>query len=96
MIGVLQFCVKPIWRSNHRRFGFPQWSDALQQVRLPPIHRQQYRLALIRYLRFCKETRQQATVDSASQNVGYTPAGIAEALDRLAALASNNGANPIP
>ena len=44
---------------------FPQWSDSLHQLRLPPIHRQQYRLALIRYLRFCKETRQQATVDSA-------------------------------
>ena len=44
--------------------------------------------------------------DLVSQNVGYTPANpgnwasppasIAEALDRLAALASNNGANPIP
>jgi len=44
---------------------FPQWSDSLQRLKLPPIHRQQYRLALIRYLRFCKETRQQATVDSA-------------------------------
>jgi hypothetical protein len=44
---------------------FPQWSDSLQQLRLPPIHRQQYRLALIRYLRFCKETRQQVTVNSA-------------------------------
>jgi len=44
---------------------FPHWSDSLDRLRLPPIHRQQYRLALIRYLRFCKETRQQATVDSA-------------------------------
>ena len=45
-------------------------------------------------------------VDLASANVGYTPANpgqwasppatIAEAIDRLAALASNNGANPIP
>ena len=45
-------------------------------------------------------------VDLAGQNVGYTPANpghwvsapasAAEALDRLAALASNNGANPIP
>ena len=44
--------------------------------------------------------------DLAGQNVGYTPANpghwasapasIAEAIDRLAALASNNGANPIP
>ena len=45
-------------------------------------------------------------VDLASQNVGYTPvnpghwasppASIAEAIDRLATLASNNGATPIP
>ena len=44
--------------------------------------------------------------DLAGQNVAYTPAipgqwanapaSIAEAIDRLAALASNNGANPIP
>ena len=44
--------------------------------------------------------------DLASQNVGYSPANpgywasppasIAEALDRLVALASNGGANPIP
>ena len=44
---------------------FPNWPDALRQVRLSPILRQQYRLALIRYLRFCKEHRQRATVDSA-------------------------------
>ena len=45
-------------------------------------------------------------VDLASQNVGYTPANpghwasppasVAEALNRLAAAVSNNGANPIP
>ena len=44
---------------------FPEWPDALQQLRLPPLRRQQYRLALIRYLRFCKHTRQRATVESA-------------------------------
>jgi len=44
---------------------FPHWSDSLHQWKLPPILRQQYRLALIRYLRFCKDTRQPATVDSA-------------------------------
>lgn len=48
---------RPIW--------FPQWNDVLQQLRLPPLHRQQYRQALIRYLRFCREHRQQATVESA-------------------------------
>ena len=44
---------------------FPQWSTALQQLRLPPLRRQQYRLALIRYLQYCKQSQQQATVESA-------------------------------
>jgi hypothetical protein len=44
---------------------FPAWPEALRDSRLPPLRRQQYRLALIRYLRFCKETRQWATVESA-------------------------------
>lgn len=44
---------------------FPQWSAALQQLRLPPLRRQQYRLALIRYLQYCKQTHQPATVESA-------------------------------
>jgi integron integrase len=47
----------PVW--------FPAWPEALRQLRLPAIRNQQYRLALIRYLRFCKETRQRATVESA-------------------------------
>lgn len=44
---------------------FPNWPDVLQRLRLVPLQRHQYRLAIIRYLRFCKETRQQATVASA-------------------------------
>ncbi len=44
---------------------FPEWPAALQRLRLPSLRRQQYRLAILRYLRFCKETRQWATVDSA-------------------------------
>ena len=44
---------------------FPGWSTALDQVRLPPIRRQQYRSGIIQYLRYCKETRQRATVPSA-------------------------------
>lgn len=51
--------------SNPSAVWFPQWPEHLQRLRLPPIHRQQYRLAIIRYLKFCKETRQQATVSSA-------------------------------
>lgn len=48
---------KPVW--------FPAWPDALRQLRLPALRQQEYRLALIRYLRFCKETRQRATIESA-------------------------------
>ena len=44
---------------------FPNWPAAFQRLALRPIQRQQQRLAIIRYLRFCKETRQRATVDSA-------------------------------
>jgi integron integrase len=47
----------PVW--------FPRWPDALRQLHLPAPREQQYRLALIRYLRFCKETRQRATIESA-------------------------------
>jgi hypothetical protein len=46
---------------------FPQRSTALQQLRLPRLRRQQYRLALIRHLHYCKQTHQPATVESARQ-----------------------------
>ncbi|MCG3148075.1 MAG: Tyrosine recombinase XerC [Verrucomicrobiae bacterium] len=47
----------PIW--------FPQWAERLPQLRLPALRQQQYRFALIQYLRFCKQTGQKATVNSA-------------------------------
>jgi hypothetical protein len=47
----------PVW--------FRAWPEALRQLRLPAIRNEQYRLALIRYLRFSKETRQQASVEPA-------------------------------
>jgi hypothetical protein len=46
---------------------FPSWGEKLQQVRLPAVIRQRYRLTIIRYLKFCKQSRQQATVESARQ-----------------------------
>lgn len=46
---------------------FPNWAEILVQERLPAIHRTQYRQAIIAYLRFCKETRQRTTVESARQ-----------------------------
>jgi integron integrase len=47
----------PIW--------FPQWAERLPQLRLPALRQQQYRFAIIQYLRFCKQTGQKATVNSA-------------------------------
>ena len=44
---------------------FPQWAEVLVRVRLPVLVRQQYRMAIVQYLRFCKQRRQLATVDSA-------------------------------
>jgi integron integrase len=50
---------------SHSTVWFPQWAEALRELQLSPVRRQQYRVGLIRYLRFCKQTRQQATVESA-------------------------------
>jgi integron integrase len=50
---------------GHRAVWFPQWSEALCRLRLPPLRRQQYRVAIVRYLRYCKQTHQRATVESA-------------------------------
>jgi integron integrase len=44
---------------------FPQWTEALARLRLPELRRQGYGHALIEYLRFCKVSRQRASVDSA-------------------------------
>ncbi len=46
---------------------FPHWREALRDLRLPPLRKLQYRLALIRYLHYCKKSRQQATVSSARE-----------------------------
>ena len=44
---------------------FADWAEALTRADLPIVTRQQYRVALVEYLRFCKRTRQRATVASA-------------------------------
>ncbi len=49
---------------------FPQWAEVLERVRLPVMVRQQYRTAIVQYLRFCRQKRQRATVDSARQFMG--------------------------
>jgi integron integrase len=46
---------------------FPQWSEALAHAQMPLPVRSQYRTALRNYFRFCKQTRQRATVPSARQ-----------------------------
>jgi site-specific recombinase XerD len=54
-------------RSFGKAVWFPNWAAALEQRRLPVLHRQQYRNAIIEYLRYCKQARCRATVDSARQ-----------------------------
>ena len=44
---------------------FPKWAEALAQARLRDFERQAYRLAIFEYLRFCKHSRQRASIDSA-------------------------------
>jgi integron integrase len=50
---------------GHPWVWFPQWFEALRRLPMPPPRRQQYRVAIVRYLRYCRETHQRATVDSA-------------------------------
>jgi hypothetical protein len=49
----------PVW--------FPDWAEGLSRSGLPVSVRQQYRNAIGEFLRFCKQTRQRATVASARQ-----------------------------
>ncbi len=44
---------------------FPKWAEALAQARLRDLDRQAYRLAIFEFLRFCKRSRQRATVGAA-------------------------------
>jgi hypothetical protein len=46
---------------------FPRWAEVLARLPLPPLRRQQYRQAILRYLSYCKTTRQRATVASARE-----------------------------
>ena len=46
---------------------FPSWADVMSRLRLPLLERQAWRQALVEYLRFCKVSRQRATVHSARQ-----------------------------
>ena len=46
---------------------FPQWLEVLNRLRLPELRLRAYRQAVVAYLRFCKMSRQQATVASARQ-----------------------------
>ena len=44
---------------------FPQWAEALNRVQLKELERRAYYRAIVEYLRFCKQSRQRATVESA-------------------------------
>jgi integron integrase len=63
---------------------FPHWEEALERVRLPHLVHRQQRHAIILYLRFCKQTRQRATVDSARQFIAQVPTQQHVAVSQLA------------
>jgi hypothetical protein len=44
---------------------FPNWAEVLARVRLQELERRAYYRAIVEYLRFCKQSRQRATVASA-------------------------------
>ena len=44
---------------------FPNWAEVLARVRLKELERRAYYRAIVEYLRFCKQSRQRATVASA-------------------------------
>src|ERR1035441_209086 len=44
---------------------FPNWAAVLASVRLKELERRAYYRAMVEYLRFCKQSRQRATVASA-------------------------------
>jgi hypothetical protein len=46
---------------------FPNWAEVLAGVRLQDLERRAYYRAIVEYLRFCKQSRQRATVASARQ-----------------------------
>ena len=46
---------------------FPQWVEVLNRLRLPELRLRTYRQAVVAFLRFCKTSRQRATVASARQ-----------------------------
>lgn len=48
---------------------FPQWAGVLAQSPLKELERRAYYRAIVEYLRFCKQSRQRATVASARLRV---------------------------
>lgn len=50
-----------------RTVWFPDWFHVLQQTDLPQSTRSQYRTVVLEFLRFCKQTRQAATIPAARQ-----------------------------
>jgi hypothetical protein len=49
---------------------FPQWAEILAKTRLKDLERRAYYRAIVEYLRFCKGSRQRATVASAREFMG--------------------------
>src|ERR1051325_303358 len=51
---------------------FPRWAEVLDRESMLPIRRQQFKTAIISYLRYCKDSGQKATVHSAREFIERT------------------------
>jgi hypothetical protein len=51
---------------------FPQWAEVLAKARFKDLERRGYYRAIVEYLRFCRQSRQRATVASARQFMEQT------------------------
>ena len=80
---------------------FPGWEGALARFPVSPPRRQEYRQAVIRFLHFCRETRQVASVPAARAFIETVlPASLTERLrahrERLRELYANDRSEQVP
>ena len=60
--------------SSSQGVWFPQWAELLSQANLKDLERCTFRLAIGEYLKFCKQSRQRATVASAREFMQHVEA----------------------
>jgi len=92
--------MRPVTRP--KSIWFPNWISALSTLPLKELEQAAYRRAIASYLRFCKQSRQRATVASARQFMdqieGQRRLGVSQLASWKAALNwfFQAGAHPVP